>query len=225
MSLFGSNSRYLRDVLIFCCYLKKTAAHWMLSRFRSKEIGFRTSWSRDMLNGVSLLINSCFKDRIRRFFYIALWLATKNGSTMMIRSAENHRKCPDMPPRRWPQRIFTVPRLCSTFHGTSSMWCIMSCCNRVKLSRGIGIECNWCVWAEHWRRNGHMSQDWSRYTWKLSRHCSFRLPFDSIDGTRPGSSVSALIKIIKNGSIRRLPQKTHRLFKMVSHNCHKGRKK
>ena len=36
-----------------------------------------------------------------------------------------------------------------------SMWCIMCCWNRVKPSQGIGIERNWCVWAEHWRRNGY----------------------------------------------------------------------
>ena len=44
--------------------------------FRSNEIGFRTSWSREMLNGVSLLEKSCFKDRIENGFYIALWPAT-----------------------------------------------------------------------------------------------------------------------------------------------------
>ena len=137
-----------------------------------------------MLHGVSLLVNSCFKDRIGRVFHIALWLVTKNGSTTIIPNAENHRECPDMPPRRWPDRIFTVPRLCSAFGGTSSVWCIMSCWNRVKPSQGIGSECNWCVWAVHWRRNGHctkrdttklfssmtmlghMSQYRSRHSWK-----------------------------------------------------------
>ena len=63
--------------------------------FWSKEIGFRTSWSREMLNGVSLLVNSCFKDRILRDLYMALWPVTKNGSTTIIPSAENHEKCLD----------------------------------------------------------------------------------------------------------------------------------
>ena len=58
--------------------------------FISKEIGFRTSWSREMLNSVSLLVNSCFKDRIGRGFYIALWPATKNGFTTIILSAGYH---------------------------------------------------------------------------------------------------------------------------------------
>ena len=89
-----------------------------------------------------------------------------------------------MPPRRRPDRTFTVPRLCSAFGGTSSVWCVMSCCNRMKLSQGISIERNWCVWAEHWRRNshstkrgttklsssmimlGHVSQNRSRHTWE-----------------------------------------------------------
>ena len=56
--------------------------------FRSKEIGFRTSWNREILNGISLLVNSCFKDRIGRNFYITLWPATKNRSTTIIPSTE-----------------------------------------------------------------------------------------------------------------------------------------
>ena len=30
---------------------------------------------------------------------------------------------------------------------------IISCWNRTKLSLGNGIECNWCVWAEHCAKN------------------------------------------------------------------------
>ena len=108
---------------------------------------------------------NCFEDRIGRGFYIASWPATENGSTAIIQSAENHGECPDMPPRRQPDRIFMVPRLCSEFGGTSSTWHIMSCWNRVKLSQGIGIEGNWCIWAEHWKRNGHNTK---RDTIKLS---------------------------------------------------------
>ena len=69
---------------------------------KNKKIGFRTSWSREMLNAVSLLVNSCFKDIIGRGFYIALWTATKNVSITIIPNAENHEECPDMPPRRRP---------------------------------------------------------------------------------------------------------------------------
>ena len=89
--------------------------------FRSKEIGFCTSWSREMLYCVSLLVNSYFKDRIGRCFYIALWPATKNGYMTIILSTENHGGWPDMPQRRRPDRIFTMSRLCSAFGGTSSM--------------------------------------------------------------------------------------------------------
>ena len=89
--------------------------------FRSKEIGFRTNGSREILNSVSLLVSSCFKVRMERSFYIALWPATKNGSTRIIPSTENHGECPGTPPRRRPGRIFTVPRLCSAFGGTSSV--------------------------------------------------------------------------------------------------------
>ena len=65
--------------------------------------------------------------------------ATKNKSTTIISSAENHGECPDMPPCRGPDRKFTVPRLCSEFCGSSSVWCIISCWNQVKPSQGISI--------------------------------------------------------------------------------------
>ena len=152
-----------------------------------------------MLNVVSLLVNSCFKERVGRGFYIALWPATKNRSTTIIPSAENHGECSDMTQRRGADQIFTAPRLCSAFGGTSSVWCIMSCWNRVKPSQRIGIKRNWWVWAEHWRRNdysakrdttklssnitmlGHMSQDGSRHTWKrwngrsYPTHCTLQM--------------------------------------------------
>ena len=50
----------------------------------------------------------------------------ENGSTTIIPSGKNYGECPDMPSRRRPDRIFTVPRLCSAFGGISSVWCIMS---------------------------------------------------------------------------------------------------
>ena len=53
----------------------------------------------------------------------------------------------------------------------------------------------------------------------VSRRYSFRLPFVSIDDTRPG--ISALMKKSKNWSIRGMPQKTHRFFEMVSDSCQK----
>ena len=99
-----------------------------------------------------------------------------------------------MPPRRRPDRTFTVPRLCSAFGGTSSVWCIMSCWNRVEPSQGISIERNWCVWAEHCRKNGHsikkdttklsssmtmlghMSQVRSKHTWKRWNERSYTTP-------------------------------------------------
>ena len=94
--------------------------------FRSKEIGFRMSWSQEILNRVSLLVNSCFRDRIGRGFYTALWPLTKNGSTMIIPNAENDGECPEMPPRRRPDLIFTVLKVSFAFGGASSLWCIRS---------------------------------------------------------------------------------------------------
>ena len=117
---------------------------------RPKAMGIiqkQGQWVSYELNGVFLLVNSCFKDRIGRGFYTALWPTTKNGSSTIIPSAKNHGECPVMRPRRRPGRMYTVSRLCSAFGGTNSVWCIMSCWNRVKPPQGIGIERNWYVWA------------------------------------------------------------------------------
>ena len=155
MSVFEPSSRHFREVLFFCLHL----------------IGFRTCWSQEMLYSVSFLVNSCFKDRIRRGFHIALWLTRKNVSTTIIASSEKHGDCPDMPSRRRPDWIFAVPRLSSAFGGTSLVWCIMSCWNWVKPLQGIGIQRNWCVWTEHWRRNGHSTKrDTSKLTSSMTMH-------------------------------------------------------
>ena len=204
-----------------------------------------------MLNSISFLVNSCFKDRIGRGFYITLWPATKNGSTTIISNADNHGECPDMPPHRRPDRIFMAPRLCSAFGGTNSVWSV----NRVKPSQGIGIKRNWCVFAEHWRRNdhsskrdttklsssmtmlAHMSQDWSRHTWKRWNGISYPTRYTHQALLLPNKiffdwwytgwviSISALMKKSKNESIPGSPQKTHRFFEFVSGICQKDGKK
>ena len=121
---------------------KKTQGNWVLYELKPRDVKRRF-----------IALNSCFKNRSGRGFYIALRPAMKNRFTTIIPSAENHEECPDMPPPWRPDRIFTMSRLCSAFGGTSSVWCIISCWNRVKPSQGIRIERNWCVWAEHWKRN------------------------------------------------------------------------
>ena len=67
-----------------------------------------------------LLLNSCLKGKDGRDFCIALWLGTKNRFITIIPSAENHGEFPAIFPRRRPNRIFTVPRSCSVFGGTSA---------------------------------------------------------------------------------------------------------
>ena len=121
--------------------------NWVLYELKARDVELRF-----------LCLWTAALDRIERGFYMASWSATKNGSTMMIPSAENHGEYPDIPLCRRPDRIFTVPRLYSEFGRISLVWCIMSCWNRVKPSEGIGIESNRWVWAEHWRRNGHSTE-------------------------------------------------------------------
>ena len=158
--------------------------------FRSKEIRFRTSWSREMLNGVSLLVNSCFKDRIGRGLYIALWPATKNGFTTIILSAENSRvlwtvktewnyhrgsvpNAIDAFESSIEDETATVPR--ETWQSYSPAWQCSATCRKT----GQDILGN----AELWGLTPSAL---------LSRRCSFWLPFVSIDGTRRGSSAFSL---------------------------------
>ena len=115
---------------------------------------------------------------------MALWLATKNGSTKIIPSAENHGECPDVLhvdgqteySRCEGYALHLVgPAQCGVLWAVETEW---------SHHKGIGIEQNWCVWANHWRRNGHStkrdttklsssrtmlghrSQERSRHTWK-----------------------------------------------------------
>ena len=98
---------------------------WLKQPFQNKAMGMiqkQGNWvpyelSREMLNGVSLLVNSCLKGKDGRDFCIALWLG-KNGFITIISSAENHGEFPAILPRRRPNRIFTPPRSCSVFGGS-----------------------------------------------------------------------------------------------------------
>ena len=259
MSVFEPNSSHLREVLIFCFHLKKTAAmpHRMLSstnceaalskrtwrewlqrfksgdfvaedrhdppwNFRRFRIGGITCWrlvpnARRIGKIAGSNSTSHFemprshgndseakklgsvrvepKDVERCFFACEQLLERQKRKGFLHRivtddekwvhydnpKRKNHGEFPDMPPRRRPERIFTVRRLCSAFGGTSSVWCNMSCWNRVKPSKGIDIERNWCVWAENWRRNGHNTK---KNTTKLS--CSMTmLGHKSQDRSKP----------------------------------------
>ncbi|GFX70146.1 mariner Mos1 transposase [Trichonephila clavipes] len=199
MSAYEPNSRHLREVLIFCFNMKKSAAeaHRMLSNtYGEAAISERTcrEWFQRFKNGdfevedqhgggrekvfedaelealldqdscqtqqelsgslgvtqqaISkrlkvmgmiqkqgnwvpyelkprdverrLLVNSCLQGKDGRDFCIALRLGTKNGFVTIIPSADNHGDIPAMLPRRRQNRIFTVPRSCLVFGGTSS---------------------------------------------------------------------------------------------------------
>ena len=96
--------------------------------FRSKEIGYELVRigtkpyelvrSREMLNGVCLLVNSCLKGKDGRDFCIVTW-----DEKWVHYDNPKHRKSWGVPghaSRRRPNRIFTAPRSCSVFGGTSS---------------------------------------------------------------------------------------------------------
>ena len=195
MSVYEPNSRHLREVLIFCFNMKKSAAeaHRMLSNtygeadisermcrqwfqcfkmILTSKIGIAVEDRRCKIGGITwarlvsksrrigtiigsdstshfktpqshgndsearklstvrieaercwtalVCVNSCLKGKDERDFCIALWLGTKNEFITIIPSAENHGEFPAMLPRRRPNRIFTAPRSCSVFGGTSS---------------------------------------------------------------------------------------------------------
>ena len=60
------------------------------------------------------------KRQRRKGFLHRIVTGTKNEFITIIPSAENHGEFPAMLPRRRPNRIFTAPRSCSVFDGTSS---------------------------------------------------------------------------------------------------------
>ena len=127
-----------------------------------------------MLNSVYLLVNSCSKDRIGRGFRIAFWPVTRNGPTTLI---PNHRgsvsNANDVFEPNIEGETATVPR--ETRQSYSPAWqCSATCRNTDQDILG----------------NAEMGGLTPPAV--LSRRCSFRLPFVSINRTRPGSSAFPL---------------------------------
>ena len=170
--------------------------------FRSKEFGFRTSRSREMLNGVSLLVNSCLKRQNRKGVLHRVITSNENGSTTIIPSAENHGECPDMPSSRWPDRIFTVPRLCSVFGGSSSVY------------YELLIPSETIIIWKRWNGRSYPTHSTLQTLLLLTVIC-----FDRWH-TAWLISISALMKKWKNVS----PQKAHGFFEMISDNSQKDRR-
>ena len=140
----------------------------------------------------SLLVNNCLKNRIGRGFNISLWPVTKNGSTTIIPSAVNHGECPDMPPRRLPDRIFTIPRLCSTF---VDQLCVVyyELLNPSETIKGDRYRTQLMRLSRDRLRLENTEIGGLTLLAVLSRRCSFRLPFVSISGTRLCSSAFPLL--------------------------------
>ena len=165
-----------------------------------------------------MLVNSCFKDRIGRGFYIALWPATKNRSTTIIPSAGNRGVCPGMPPRRRPDRIFTVPKLCSGFGETSSVWCIYELLKPSETIKGDRYRTQLMCLSQA------LKEKWPHY---LERQDKVILQHDNArpHAARPVRTYLETPKKSKNRSIHGSPRKTHPFFKMVTDNCRKDGKK
>ena len=182
--------------------------------FRRKKIGFRTSGSWEIWNCVSLLVNSCFKDRIERGFYIGLIPATKNGSTMIIPST----------------KIMGNAQACLHVDGQTEY----SQCQGYTLNLVGPARCGvlWAVEAEwnHHRRSVYNAIDAfeliiegetatvpreTRQSYPSAWQCS---------ATSRKTNQDILENAEMGGLTRGSPQKTHRFFEMVSDNCQKDGK-
>ena len=109
-------------------------------------------------------MKSCFNVRKRKVFCTLSRLAVTSGYTTITLSVENRGVSLAMHQHRWQSRISMVPSFCSVFGGISWVSFILSCSNRTKPSRKIGIDYISCVWAEHWRKNGqYTSRDTTKW--------------------------------------------------------------
>ena len=197
---------------------------------RSKEIGFCTSWSREMLNGVSLLVNSCFKDRIGSGFDTEIVTGDKKWVHY------------DNPKRR---KLWGMPWHASTstprpnIHCTKFILCI--------LWDQLGV-----VYYELLKPSETIIRQSYPPAWQCSATCrktvqdilgnpvmggltplavllkKLLLPTNiSFDWWHTACliSVTALMEKSKNWSICGSSIKTHRFFEIVSGNCQKDGKK
>ena len=236
MSVFEPNSRHLWKVSICCFHLRKTAAeaHRIFSNtYDEAALSERTcrEWFQNFNSG-----HFDVKDRHPR--------------RRKSRGMPGHASTSTGRPNIHGAKVI----LYFAFGETSSVRCIMSCWNRVNLWQGIGIERNWCVWAEYWRINshstkrdttklsssmtmlGHMSQERSRHAWKRWNGRSYPtcrtfqtlfLPTTICFDQWYSAClicISALMKKSKNGLIRGSPQKMH-VSEIISGSCQKYKKK
>lgn len=167
-----------------------------------------------MLNGVRLLARSCFKDKNRRNFCVALCLWVFNVSLKGVLNAKSI---------GYPSHACTSTTK-PNIHVSKIMLCIwwdqlgVVYYELLKLSKNITRRCDrtqLCFWAKNWMTNGCNKtrstikwffcmtmldlklQKWSRHTGKrwnrkcyspaifTRRYCSLALSADSIHGVRP----------------------------------------
>ena len=147
-----------------------------------------------------------------------------------------------------------VQCFCFAFGRISWVKFIMSCSNQLKPSQQIAINYNWCVWAEHWRKNGcytsrdtikgycnmtmlgYMLQNGSKPTWKHLNEKSYFI--HHIHQTLPNliitssnwwhiawwNSTFIFMKMLKIGSTYGKPQKTYYFSNVELKCCQKDEK-
>ena len=182
--------------------------------FKGKEIGFRMSWSREMLKGFFLLVNSCFKDRTEyslcQGYALHLMGPARCGVLWAVETEWNHHRASvanviDAFEPYIEGETATVSR--ETRQSYPPAWQCSATCRKT----GQDILEN----AEM----GGLTQPTL-----LFRRCSFRLPFVSIDGTRPGLSAFPFLWRSQKMDWFLDRLKTHRFFEMVPNNCQKDGK-
>ena len=98
--------------------------------FRSKEIGRRTNWSRNVERCLFACEQLLERQRRKGFLHRIVTGDKKWGRKNHYDNSKRRKSwgvSGQMLPRRRPNRIFTAPRSYSVFGGTNSAQCIMNC--------------------------------------------------------------------------------------------------
>jgi len=121
------------------------------------------NWNSETSNGVSSRVNG-------KIFCIVSWLVMKSGYTTITLSVEDHGISPAMHQHGRRSRISMCSKLLLCI-----WWDQLGVVNyelhKLKPLREITIiDYNWCVWVEHWRKNGrYTSRDTTKWFCNMTR--------------------------------------------------------
>ena len=158
-------------IMVLMLKIKNTLAHQKSLKMKNWRHYFMKTHLRHKLNlsSHSELIAQQFRNILKpryvkwhpvtyKGFCIISGPAMKNGYIMITLTIKDHGVNLAIHQHQQQNQIFMVQSLCSAYGEISWVYFIISCSNQPKPSREIAINYNWCVWAEHWRKNSRYKQ-------------------------------------------------------------------